>query len=149
MSHPYLYGNAVLALEKLFRLEDKMTMPDSESKNIVELQTGFVIKGDKGFRELNRALNHHHSIPHKEIAKIGLMFGNIPIKSTMLSPNYLVYVQTKDTITPVVFNAFDANKETIRRLLNDWILHSVQNRIARLTAIITTIWVAIAILVTF
>ena len=143
------YRKAIHAVDKMFELEDEEEFDSLGGTVKAKLKVGNVKKGEIGFSELLKVIEAHQSIPSGQVKRIGLAWGVLPIKTPQLSPNYVVFIEEQDGATPIIFNPFDPNESSIKRLLVDWVRSIVQTRMAIYTAIIVVVWVAVMTLVVY
>jgi len=160
-AYPYLgysgylpfYKNSMKAIAKLRELNRKKIIKQDEKT--YELKAGFVQRRDVGFSELLSIIKQKRDLDPiaKDVEEIGLVYGELPLKVTRISPNAMVYVQfVKDgekIQVPIIFHQFDPY--TTRQLgeLINWVKEVNVSRINHFILFLIPVWAALGVLITF
>jgi len=143
------YKKAVYALDSLFRLDEEKEFPFPAEPVIlkpemVKLRVGYAKEGERGFRELLEAIKEQRPMPNIEAKTLGLAYGDIPIPTSMASPNFALFIGEIGISKPIYFDPWCSDDPSyIRAIFLDWIIKKSQTGIAKWTSIIVVIWIAI------
>lgn len=148
------YRRAVYGVNKILVLKEDEEFRYPSAKP-VKLMVGYVRKGERGFSELLQAIKAKEQIRLTEVRRIGLAWGDIPIKTPLnYTPCCALFVAEEDTGEvkgyPQFLNRFTGHDTFhIKHTLLDWIKSKVQVRIATYTFIVAVTWVTLMTLVIY
>ena len=102
-------------------------------------------------------IKENHEIQTKEVKRICLSWGNIPLRTVHgYNPNSVLFVCNKDVgedgalAEIVIFNEFAAlHPNDVRKTLTDWARSRTKTRLAIYTAIVAVIWVTVMTLIIY
>ena len=144
------YKKSTQALDKLFGLGKEEEFPYPNEYTKVRLQVGYIRRGENGFKELLEAIKEYRPIPDIEVKTLGLAFGDIPIETSMPTPNFALFAKELGLDKPIYFNPWTYDDPSyLRAIFLDWVMKRAQTRIAKYTAIIITIWIMVSIYLIF
>ena len=83
-------------------------------------------------------------MPNIEAKTLGLAYGDIPIPTSMTTPNFALFIKEHGIDKPIYFDPFGYDDPSyIKAIFLDWIIKRSQTKIAKWTAIIVVIWIAL------
>jgi len=111
---------------------------------MVKLRVGYIRKGERGFKELLEAIRENRPVPNVKTETLGLAFGDIPISTSMASPNFVLFDKDIGIGKPIYFDPWCYDEPSyIKAIFLDWITKRSQTRIAKWTATMVVIWIAV------
>ena len=119
------------------------------------VKAGYINKGDKGFNELLSVIVDKKSLGliAKDIKQIGLAYGELPLKTAMVGPNFAVYIvylrNGKRYWEPIIFHPFDPNMTFELRDIIGWVKEENLSRINLYMLILIPIWTVFSVLTVF
>lgn len=135
--------------------KEEEEFPSINGKGTKKLSVSCIKEGQKGFNELLNVIKANHEIRLKEVKRICLSWGDIPIRTPLMySPNCVLFIADKETgedggvAETVIFDEFAAlHPNDVRKILMDWTKSKVQTRLAIYTAIVAVFWVTTTTLI--
>lgn len=115
-----------------------------------KVKVGYICESDEGFHDLINVLRKRGVIHGINVKELGLMFGDIPLRTTMVGPNAMVYALVteggKKVLDVLVFHPFAPELTLSLREIYEHVVSETQRRVALYVTALVIMWSTLSVL---